>query len=162
MLAIIAVVIVAIVAGLYFYMDWQRNRPGAAPAEIDVTAHAGENEATTRPFSVCEFGEECPEGDVAPIDVAGTDNVRISVPREVAQQQWSVLSIYDDPAANSERTFTPGEAEEVDVPVKADGAEGEDAPRLVVVEVSTLLIGQDEAGEETPVITTWAFSTENA
>ena len=73
--------------------------------------------------------------------------------------QWSLLSIYDDPAANSERTFTPGEAEEVDVPVRSESSS--DAT-LVVMEVSCLMVGQDGEGNETPVMATWAFSTEAA
>ena len=157
MLAVIAVVIVAIVAGLYFYMDWQNNRPGTPPQEIEVTARAGESgdKVSTMPFSICEFGQECPEGDVALLPVEpGTENVRVSVPNDVAQLQWSLLSIYDDPAANTERTFTPGEADEVDVPVVSEDA------NLVVIEVSALMVGTDEQGEETPVVVTWAFTTE--
>lgn len=156
-LAVIGLVIVAIVAGLYFYMDWQRNRPGTPPEQIEVTAAADGDEATavsTLPFSVCEFGAECPEGTVATVSAHGAENVRITVPREVSEQQWQLLSIYDDPAANSERAFTPGETDEVDVPVVNDGA------NLVVVEVSTFLVGHDQAGEETPVMVTWAFSTD--
>lgn len=159
MLAVIAVVIVAIVAALYFYMDWRNNRPGTPPQDIEVTATVGENTATATPFSVCEFGQECPEGTVSTIDVDGAETVRISVPKDVASLQWSLLSIYDDPAANSERTFTPGEANEVDVPVKSEGDEN---AALVVMEVSCLMLGQDANGEETPVMVTWSFSTEDA
>ncbi len=159
MLAIIAVVIVGIVAALYFYMEWRNNRPGTPPQKIEVTATAGGNTATTTPFRVCEFGTDCPEGPVATIDVDGADTVRISVPKDVSVLQWSLLSIYDDPAANSERTFTPGEAEEVDVPVRSESSS--DAT-LVVMEVSCLMVGQDGEGNETPVMATWAFSTEAA
>ncbi|KGF20923.1 DUF2771 domain-containing protein [Corynebacterium tuscaniense] len=159
MLAIIAVMIVGIVAALYFYMEWRNNRPSTPPQEIEVTATAGENSATTTPFSVCEFGENCPEGSVATIDADGADAVRVSVPKDVSVLQWSLLSIYDDPAANSERTFTPGEADEVDVPIRS---ESNSNASLVVMEVSCLMVGQDGAGEETPVMVTWAFSTEAA
>ena len=158
----IAVAVIAIAGGLYFFLNWQENRPATPPAEIEVAAIAdgadGEEEISTTPFSVCEFGTECPEGDIARINAGGAENIRITVPDEVAQQQWSVLSIYDDPAANSERTFTPGEATEVDIPVTTD-SDGNDT-HLVVMEVSTLLVGTDGKGEETPVVTTWAFTTE--
>lgn len=154
----IAVAVVAIVAALYFFLDWQQSRPDTPPEQIEVTAEAGGNEISTTPFSVCEFGTECPEGEVARIDASGADSIRITVPDEIASQQWSVLSIYDDPAANTERTFTPGETGEVDVPVTAEH-EGNDTG-LVVVEVSTLLVGTDAANEETPVMATWAFTTE--
>ena len=154
----IVIAVVAIVAGLYFFLDWQKKQPGTPPEQLEVTAETGDNEVTSTPFSVCEFGSECPEGEVARIDVAGADAINITVPKEVSQQQWSVLSIYDDPAANTERTFIPGEADEVEVPVSTEH-EGTDT-NLVVVEVSTLLIGTDDANEETPVVTTWAFTTE--
>lgn len=156
--ALIAIAVTVIVAGLYFFLDWQENRPATPPDQIEVTAAAGDSDVTSTPFSVCEFGAECPEGDVARIDASGAESVRISVPREVAQQQWSVLSIYDDPAANSERTFTPGEAGDVDIPLTTDN-DGNDA-NLVVIEVSALLVGKDSNNEETPVVTTWAFTTE--
>ena len=156
--ALIAIAVTVIVAGLYFFLDWQENRPATPPDQIEVTAAAGDSDVTSTPFSVCEFGAECPEGDVARIDASGAESVRISVPRDVAQQQWSVLSIYDDPAANSERTFTPGEAGDVDIPLTTDN-DGNDA-NLVVIEVSALLVGKDSNNEETPVVTTWAFTTE--
>ncbi|SIS54458.1 Protein of unknown function [Corynebacterium appendicis CIP 107643] len=160
--AAIAIAVIAIAGGLYFFLNWQENRPATPPAEIEVAAHADgadkEDEVSATPFSVCEFGAECPEGDIARVNADGAANIRITVPDEVAQQQWSVLSIYDDPAANSERTFTPGEATEVDIPVTADN-DGNDT-HLVVMEVSTLLVGADDKGEETPVVTTWAFTTE--
>lgn len=156
--ALIAIAVTVIVAGLYFFLDWQENRPATPPDQLEVTAAAGDSDVTSTPFSVCEFGAECPEGDVARIDASGAESVRISVPRDVAQQQWSVLSIYDDPAANSERTFTPGEAGDVDIPLTTDN-DGNDA-NLVVIEVSALLVGKDSNNEETPVVTTWAFTTE--
>lgn len=157
--AAIAVAVLAIVAGLYFFLNWQQNRPATPPAELEVTAAAGDgDEVTATPFSVCEFGAECPEGEVVRINADGAENIRLTVPDDVAQQQWSVLSIYDDPAANSERTFTPGEATEVDIPVTTEN-DGADT-HLVVMEISTLLIGEDDQGEETPVVTTWAFTTE--
>lgn len=158
MLAAIGVLIVAIVAGLYFYMDWQRSRPGTAPEELQVTATAGEQESKTTPFSVCEFGAECPEGTVARIDVGGSETIRVSVPKEVAEQQWTLLSIYDDPAANTDRTFAPGEASEAEVPVTT--GDGSDHARIVVVEVSCLMVGHDADGAETPVVATWSFSAE--
>lgn len=155
---LIAVAVVAIVAGLYFFLNWQQSRPATPPDQIEVTAAAGDTDVSATPFSVCEFGAECPEGEVARIDTAGAESVRITVPKEVGQQQWSVLSIYDDPAANTERTITPGEATEVDIPVTTQ-KDGNDTG-LVVIEVSTLLVGKDGEGEETPVVTTWAFTTE--
>lgn len=157
-LALIAAAVIAVVAGLYFFLKWQEGRPATPPDQLEVTASANDKDVASRPFSVCEFGAECPEGDVARIDSAGAESVRITVPKEVAQQQWSVLSIYDDPAANTERTFTPGEANEVDIPLTTDN-EGT-TTHLVVIEVSALLVGTDTNNEETPVVTTWAFTTE--
>lgn len=156
--ALIAVAVTAIVAALYFFLNWQQNRPATPPDQLEVTAAAGDFDVASTPFSVCEFGSECPEGEVARIDVDSAESVRITVPKEVSQQQWSVLSIYDDPAANSERTFAPGEASEVDIPLTTDN-EGNPTD-LVVMEVSALLVGKDDNNEETPVMTTWAFTTE--
>ena len=72
-----------------------------------------------------------------------------------------MLSIYDDPAANDETSHGANETTEVDIPGSVDPIEAStgERPRLMVVEVSSLMIGTDDDGEETPLATVWSLST---
>lgn len=73
-----------------------------------------------------------------------------------------MLTIYDDPAANDEFYHTSYDATEATVPGSVDPTEeGAERPRLVVVEVSAVMIGEDENGEESPYTVTWSLSTMN-
>lgn len=162
--AIIGVVVVALVAGLYFFIDSRRNAPDTPPNELEVTASIDGKDVSTLPFKVCELDQaDCPEGDIAFVDTSNASNgsIRIKVPDEVSSQQWTLLGVYDDPAANTTRTFTPGEAYEVDVPITVERSEEEGGPTsVVVIEVSTLLVDHNDADEEVPVQATWSFTTQ--
>ncbi|GAB3077266.1 DUF2771 domain-containing protein [Corynebacterium aquatimens] len=154
----------ALVGTLYFFLDSRRNAPETPPREIAITASFNGTDVTTTPFQVCALdAKDCPEGDVAFVDTSGAPTdaiIRIKVPEEIASRPWSLLGIYDDPAANTERAFLPAEAQEVDVPVTLDRAEDKGGPTsIAVVEISTHLVDIDSNGEETPAKVTWSFTT---
>lgn len=160
LLVAVAVVVGASVA----YQTWWKNRPGKQPEEVKVTATVGDNSQEISPYAICEMGVECPEGDVASIDVGEDDTLTIEVPKDIADHDWTLLKIYDDPAANDQLYYKGNEATSIEVPGSVDPTSDDSTtrPRLVVVEVNSVLIGLDDNGEETPYSVTWSISTEYA
>lgn len=148
---IVAVVVVA-VATLVF-QNWWQNRPGAEPSEITVHASVGDREAEITPYLVCELGEECPEGEVNELLVDADETLRLEIPEEIYSTQWRVLQIYDDPAANDEILHGSYDTDSVEISGSVDDA------RLLVVEISTVVVGTDDEGEETPYSVVWSIST---
>ncbi|WP_312715658.1 DUF2771 domain-containing protein [Corynebacterium flavescens] len=170
---IIAVVI--IVVGVVIFQKWWNGRPGPEPAEVTIKASVGEESLEVAPYLVCEPGVECPEGEVPNLAVGADDTLHLELPEDITDHEWRVLSIYDNPAANDEKIHGPNDAQSADIPgsvsmgkdserdAGSDGdansaAEGEKA-KLMVVEVSSLMIGTNDAGEETPYTTVWSLST---
>lgn len=159
--AVIAVLALLVVGGAYAMMQWQANREPTPPQEVMVTASVGDQELETAPYMVCEPGVECPEGEVPSLRVSAGDTVTITVPEEVYDHDWQLLTIYDEPGANDQQLHSSYDADSIDVPVSAEPVgDSTTRPELVVVEVSSVMIGTDDAGEETPYLTTWAFSFE--
>lgn len=153
-LAAIAAAAIVLVAGIYFFMQWQSNRPGTPVRELSVAVTSAGETRDIEPYTVCELDQQCDGGDPPsmPLD-AGT--VTVKVPEEVSSTSWRVLAIYDDPAANSENVFTSGEADSHDIDAVTDSG-----AKLVVAEVSALEVDKDDGGEETPVIATWSIGFE--
>ncbi|WP_257162642.1 DUF2771 domain-containing protein [Corynebacterium cystitidis] len=159
--AIIAVLVVLLVGAVYGFMQWQGSRPATDPHEVTVTATIGDNVVETTPYMVCEPGVECPENEVPAITVTPDDTVRIEVPEDIYDHDWQLLSIYDDPGANDQQLHGPYDADSVDIPVSAAPVgDSTENPQLIVVEVSSIMIGHDDAGEESPYMTTWSFAFE--
>lgn len=148
---VLIVAVVIVIAGSIAFQKWWNNRPGPAPETVAIKA----NGQDVLPFTVCEPGVECPEGDVAKVAVGPDETLKIEVPKEIYDHDWSVLKIYDDPAANDQTYFKSHEAKDVEITGSADG---EPRPRLVVAEVSTVLIGTDANGVETPYTVVWSIS----
>lgn len=148
---IMVVAVVAVVAGSIAFQNWWNNRPGPEPGTVTIKANGQE----IKPYMVCEPGVACPEGEVPKIAVGPDDALKIELPKEIYDHDWSLLKIYDDPAANSQQYFKANEAKETEVKGSADG---EPRPRLVVVEVSTVLIGHDANGVETPYTVVWSIN----
>lgn len=148
---IVAVVVVAVAA--LVFQNWWQNRPGAEPSEITVHASVGDREAEITPYLVCELGEECPEAEVNELLVDADETLRLEIPEEIYSTQWRVLQIYDDPAANDEILHGSYDTDSVEISGSADDA------RLLVVEISTVVVGTDDEGEETPYSVVWSIST---
>lgn len=149
---IIAIVIaaLALVAGLYAFLEWQNSRPGTPVRELRVEVTSAGQTLEIEPYTVCELDEECPGGQ-PPSMTLDDAVVHVLVPAEISNSSWRLLAIYDDPAANNETVYTSGEASEHDVEAVTDSG-----ARLVVAEVSALAIDHDASGEEIPVIATWS------
>lgn len=149
---IIAIVIaaLALVAGLYAFLEWQNSRPGTPVRELRVEVTSAGQTLEIEPYTVCELDEECPGGQPPSMQL-DDETVHIAVPDEISNSSWRMLAIYDDPAANNETVYTSGEASEHDVEAVTDSG-----ARLVVAEVSALAIDHDASGEEIPVIATWS------
>lgn len=160
---IIAVVI--IVVGVVLFQSWMNNRPGAEPKDVAVTATIGNNSIEVFPYIACEPGMDCPEGDVPNLTVGPDDTLKLEIPKEISNHQWKILTIYDDVAANDEKLHGANETSEVEIPgsvdvidVSTSGETGQ-RPQLKIVEITSVLIGTDDKGEEAPFTTVWSLST---
>lgn len=159
-LVVVAAVIIAIVV---LAQSWLRNRPDPEPADTAVTAEAGGREYEVYPYIVAEPGVEPVERDVESVEVGEDETLTVTVPDHVFDHDWSAVLIYDDPAANDEILHGPSESDTVSAPGSVDpGQEGAERPKLVVVEIKSVLIGHNDAGEETPYTTVWSVATQNA
>ena len=153
-LAIALVGVLVLVGVVYAVLEHQRNRPETPVRDLTVGVQAGEQHEDVPVYTVCELDVECPGGDAPRMQLGGAGEVTLTVPREIEQNSWRLLLVYDAPAANEERVFTSGESGQETAQVEKDGA------HLVVAEVSTLDIDKGDNGEETPVIATWSVGFE--
>ncbi|MDO4653711.1 DUF2771 domain-containing protein, partial [Corynebacterium durum] len=152
------VAVIAVVAISITFQRWWNNRPGPEPRDIQLTVSAPSGEQKISPFTVCEPGTTCAENSVPEVHLGEQDKVKVTVPKEVYDQGWSLLTIYDDPAANDQSSFKAHEKQEVEVSGSAEPrtADSTTRPRLVVVEISTAMVGHNDAGEETPYSVVWS------
>lgn len=154
----VAVVLVVVISVLF--QQWWNNRPEPEPRDIAVTATAPAGTVEVFPFSICEPGVECAENEVPTLPVGADEELHLSIPENIHDHDWYLLTIYDDPAANDEFYHTSYDTTEVTVPGSVDPTEeGGARPRLVVVEITSVMIGTDAAGEESPYTVTWSLST---
>ena len=104
---------------------------------------------------------ECPEGEVPNLTVGDDDTLKLDIPEEISDHEWKILSIYDDPAANDETAHGANETTEVSIPGSVDPIKASTGkrPRLKVVEISSMMIGTDDNGDETPLATVWSLTT---
>ena len=154
----LTVAVIAVVAIYITFQRWWNNRPGPEPRDIQLTVSAPSGEQKISPFTVCEPGTTCAENSVPEVHLGEQDKVKVTVPKEVYDQGWSLLTIYDDPAANDQSSFKAHEKQEVEVSGSAEPrtADSTTRPRLVVVEISTAMVGHNDAGEETPYSVVWS------
>lgn len=158
-LALVIAVVIIIVAAVVA-QGWWNNRPGPEPRDVTVTARVGETSLEVSPYLVCEPGLECPEGEVPNLPVGPDDTLVLEIPEAIHDHDWQLLMIYDDPAANDQQLHGGYDAERVEIPGSVDPLEeGDQRPRLMVVEISSAMIGLDADGEETPYATVWSLST---
>lgn len=149
---IMIVAVVIVISASIAFQKWWNDRPGKDPKDVRVQVSVGDTKKDVAPYTVCEAGTTCPDGEVTRIE-AGDGTMKITVPREVSDHDWSLLKIYDDPAANDQLYFKGNEKKEVEIPAKSDSGS-----RLVVAEVSTILIGRDAQGNETPYTVVWSIN----
>ncbi len=162
--SLIAAVIIVIVCSVLF-QNWWNNRPGPDPREVTITVTAGEHTQEFKPYSLCEPGVPCEESTVTTLDpaiVESAEQLEISVPKEIYDHDWSLLAIYDNPAANDEFYYGPYEKQTASVPLSVDpvSKESTERPKLIVAEIKSVMIGPDKAGNETPYTVTWSIAAE--
>lgn len=155
------VVVAVIVAAVVIFQNWWNQRPGPDPRDITVTASVGDKSIDVAPYIACEPGSECPEGEVPNLPVGDDDTLKLDIPEEISDHEWKILSIYDDPAANDETAHGANETTEVSIPGSVDPIKASTGkrPRLKVVEISSMMIGTDDNGDETPLATVWSLTT---
>ena len=153
----VAVIVVAVV----LFQKWRNDRPGPEPQDVTITATVSSDTLDVAPYSVCEPGTDCKEGEVPNLTVGPDDTLKLEIPEAISNHEWSVLSIYDDPAANDSTSHGANETTSLDIPGSVPPIEAStgERPKLMVVEISTLMIGHDANGEETPMQTVWSLST---
>ena len=153
----VAVIVVAVV----MFQKWWNARPGPDPKDVTITATVGDETLEVAPYIVCEPGTDCEEGDVPNLTVGPDDTLKLEIPEAISNHEWSVLSIYDDPAANDSTAHGANETTSLEIPGSVPPIEAStgERPQLKVVEISTLMIGRDANGEETPMHTVWSLST---
>ena len=155
---LIAVVIIVVAAVLA--QNWWNNRPGPEPQDVTVTATVGGTQIEVAPYLVCEPGLECPEGEVPNLPMGPDDTLVLDIPEPIHDHDWQLLMIYDDPAVNDQQFHGAYDTDSVEIPGSVDPVnEGDPRPRLMVVEISSAMIGHDADGEETPYATVWSLST---
>lgn len=160
-LALIIAVVIVLVAAI-LVQTWWNNRPAPNPEEVAITASVGDREIEVLPFMVCEPGTECPENEVPVLEMGADEVLSLAIPEIVHQGDWSLLTIYDDPAANDQIYHGSYDAETAEIPGSVDPVDEADTerPRLVVIEISAAMVGRDDRGEETPVSVVWSLNTQ--
>lgn len=164
LLQVLALIVVAavVIAVVVIVQSWLSARPDPQPHESTIEASVGDDSREVLPYLIAEPGTEGEAGDIATFEVGPDDTVEITVPSHVYDHDWSVVSIYDDPAVNDQTLYGPNERDQVSIPGSVDPVEeGDERPRLMVVEVQSVLIGT-EGEEETPYSVVWSIATEYA
>lgn len=157
------VVLVVAVAGIVLgYQKWQDSRAQTAPRDLRVTVVTADGEVELAPYSVCSFDDADCAGDASSlVDFPSDGEITLRLPSEIYNHDWNLVQIFDDPAANTENTYTANEMTEITLQGSSE-LEDEDGnhPRLTVVEIQSLLI--DSSGEEEePVAAVWSISPED-
>ncbi len=154
-LAITAIV----VGGTMLYMQWKDAQIQTLPQDQRIIAVVDGKEISLAPYSTCELDDpDCQTGTPTVLQVGDAESFTLRIPEDVYNHDWSLLKVYDDPGANREQYFTSYEADEVEVVVGADvvSADGSE-PKLVVVEIQSLLVGLDSNEDQTPIATIWSL-----
>ncbi|MGY6463982.1 DUF2771 domain-containing protein [Corynebacterium sp. HMSC08D02] len=144
-----------LLAGVYAFMTWQRSQPGLPVEDLRIHVTASDGEHEIAPYTLCPLDEQCDGGEPPALTRGGSDELKFRIDPDIAAGSWRLLLIYDDPSANEERLHQAGETTEETAPaVKEGGA------KLLVAEVSTLAVKNDDHGEEIPVVATWSVAFE--
>ena len=116
-------------------------------------------ETEVAPYSTCELDSpDCTKGKPFELDLNGAEEFTLKIPEDVHDHRWALLKVYDDPGANNDTYFDSYEQPEVTISAKADRtSEDGKQPKVAVVEVQSLLIGEDENKDQTPITTVWSF-----
>lgn len=159
LLAIVALVVV-VVGGVLLYNKWSDGRVKTLPQDQRIVAVVDGQETEIPPYSACELDDQGCKGDKPfELHIGDAKEITLKMPKDVSDINWRMVEIFDDPGANVEQYYKPGESKEVTVSVESD-KETEDGsvPQLTVLEIQSLLVGLDDNGEQTPVNTVWSIA----
>lgn len=163
-LALIIALVIIVVAVVIGQRWWQDRSSNKSPANTTVTVSYGNQKQQIHPYLVQEPGTKANEGEVPSIQVNDSDTVTVDLPGNVYDHDWSAVLIYDNPAANDEQRHGPREAKSVSVPVQSEKKEKPEdpKPKLMVIEIQSVMLGKNDKGDETPYTTIWSVSTQYA
>lgn len=149
-----------IITAVAVIVDRSRDRTVGDPAALPVTVRVAGQDIEVFPYRVCDLFEEnaCEtfDSNVATIDLGLEETAELQVDDQVASVKWTLQRFYADDAVNSAETKQPGEASTVTIAGSAS-VNGERTP-LGVIEVSTAVVGKNDAGEETTYGITWSVA----
>ncbi|GGG79080.1 DUF2771 domain-containing protein [Corynebacterium pelargi] len=151
-IAFLAVAVIIVLVATLLFQQWWADRKQREPEEVSITVSTGGENLEVFPFSICEPGVPCEEAEVPEISLNKDQSLKVTVPEDIADHDWTLLKIYDDPKANDEQAFGPHEATEASAPAVVEEYES----KLVVCEVTSVMIGHDDEGNETPYRVTWS------
>lgn len=161
LMALSIIVLVLVSVALFFgYQEFQKSRSEIAPDQVALEVSSGGNKTEVKPYSACRYDEkDCAQGAPAEIKIAEGENLNIHIPKAVYDHPWALIRIYDDPAANTEEYYKANEKKELSLPVTTSVSSDSSSKeaRLVVVEISSALIGTYEGAEE-PYQVTWSIT----
>ncbi|MBZ8176336.1 DUF2771 family protein [Corynebacterium poyangense] len=161
-LALVVAAVIVIVA-VIVAQNWWNNRPDPEPRDVSINATVGDRSIEISPYQICEAGVPCPEGDIPSLEVGPDEELTLEIPRAIYNHDWSVVTIYDNPAANDQSNHGPYDTTSLALQGSKDPLEkGGERPRLVVVEITSMMIGHNDQGEETVYQTVWSLNARGA
>lgn len=131
------------------------------PAAVIINVAIDGEKVAVKPYRVCDLfinGEDsCKiyEENAAEVTLADDQTADIEVGNTVGSNSWAVQRFYADETVNSTSQHPAGETEKETVAGSAS-VNGQRTP-LGVAEVSTALVGENAAGEETTYGITWSI-----
>lgn len=159
-IAAIVVLVAVVVASVLAYYHWKDNHIETLPQDQRVVAVVNGQETEVAPYSTCEVDDQhCKEGEPFELSMGGAKKFTLKIPQDVYDHDWRLVEIFNDPGANTESYYKSNEKKEVEIsldsPKKTDDGS---TPRLTVLEIQSLLIGEDADGEQTPVNAVWSIT----
>lgn len=160
----VIIAVALIITGLVLVLDRANDGTVDDPGALTMTVRLGDEEIEVLPYRVCNMFEKgegaCTTDDAATahVSIGLEETAEIEVADEVSSVTWALQRFYADESVNSADRKEPGEAKTETIAGSAS-VNGERTP-LGVVEVSTTVIGLDDAGEEVPYGITWSVAND--
>ncbi|MFD5869321.1 DUF2771 family protein [Corynebacterium sp. NPDC060344] len=157
----VIVAVALFITGLVLVLDRANDGAVDDPAALTMTVRVGGEELEVSPYRVCNIfdrGEDaCTTDDAATahVSIGLEETAEIEVPDEVSSVTWALQRFYADESVNSADRKEPGESKTETIAGSAS-VNGERTP-LGVVEVSSTVVGSDDAGEEVAYGVTWSI-----